>query len=94
MPEMLPRSAEMSVRSLVQAFGKVTRSAARRCSPVRSTLTAVQEVLIYLNLILDMLQKREPFYAASARVLACAETGVVEQRPPGDKVAGLRSRAR
>jgi hypothetical protein len=25
MPEMLPRSAEMSVRSLVQAFGKVAR---------------------------------------------------------------------
>jgi hypothetical protein len=24
MPEVLPRSAEMSVRSLVQAFGKVT----------------------------------------------------------------------
>ena len=25
MPEVLPRSAEMSVRSLVQAFGKVAR---------------------------------------------------------------------
>jgi hypothetical protein len=25
MPEMLPRSAEMSVRLLVQAFGKVVR---------------------------------------------------------------------
>ena len=36
------------------------------------------KVLIDLNLILDVLQKREPFYAASARVLACAETGVVE----------------
>jgi predicted nucleic acid-binding protein len=35
-------------------------------------------VLIDLNLILDVLQKREPFYAASARVLACAEMGVVE----------------
>jgi predicted nucleic acid-binding protein len=35
-------------------------------------------VLIDLNLILDTLQRREPFYAHSARVLACAETGRVE----------------
>jgi predicted nucleic acid-binding protein len=36
------------------------------------------KVLIDLNLVLDVLQKREPFYAASAGVLACAETGLVE----------------
>jgi predicted nucleic acid-binding protein len=36
------------------------------------------KVLIDLNLILDVLQKREPFYATSSRVLACAETGLVE----------------
>jgi predicted nucleic acid-binding protein len=35
-------------------------------------------ILIDLNLILDVLQRREPFYATSARVLACAETGIVE----------------
>jgi predicted nucleic acid-binding protein len=35
-------------------------------------------ILIDLNLVLDVLQKREPFYAASAGVLACAETGLVE----------------
>jgi predicted nucleic acid-binding protein len=35
-------------------------------------------VLIDLNAILDTLQKREPFYAASARALACAETRLVE----------------
>lgn len=35
-------------------------------------------VLIDLNLILDMLQNREPFYAKSARVLACAESGLIE----------------
>jgi len=35
-------------------------------------------VLIDLNIILDVLQEREPFFAASARVLACAETGLVE----------------
>lgn len=35
-------------------------------------------VLIDLNLVLDVLQKREPFYAASAGILACAETGLVE----------------
>jgi predicted nucleic acid-binding protein len=34
--------------------------------------------LIDLNVILDTLQRREPFYATSARVLACAETGLVE----------------
>ena len=34
-------------------------------------------VLIDLNLILDTLQKREPFYVASAQVLACAETGLI-----------------
>lgn len=36
------------------------------------------KVLIDLNLVLDVLQKREPFYLASARVLACAETGLIE----------------
>lgn len=35
-------------------------------------------VLIDLNVILDTLQKREPFYAASARALACAEIRLVE----------------
>jgi len=41
-------------------------------------MTGKFRVLIDLNLILDMLQKREPFYAASARVLACVETGLIE----------------
>ena len=35
-------------------------------------------VLIDLNLILDVLQQREPFYLLSARVLAAAETGLIE----------------
>jgi hypothetical protein len=35
-------------------------------------------VLVDLNLILDTLQKREPFYVASAQVLAYAETGQIE----------------
>lgn len=35
-------------------------------------------VLIDLNLILDVLQQREPFYLLSARVLASAETGLIE----------------
>lgn len=35
-------------------------------------------VLIDLNVILDTLQRREPFYAASARVLASAEIGLIE----------------
>lgn len=34
---------------------------------------AVIKVLIDLNVILDVLQKREPFYATSARALAAAE---------------------
>jgi predicted nucleic acid-binding protein len=36
------------------------------------------KVLIDLNLVLDVLQKQEPFYINSARVLACAETGLIE----------------
>jgi hypothetical protein len=35
-------------------------------------------VLIDLNVVLDVLQRREPFYASSARVLACAETGRID----------------
>jgi predicted nucleic acid-binding protein len=35
-------------------------------------------VLIDLNLILDVLQRREPFDLLSARVLASAETGLIE----------------
>ncbi|UCC89944.1 MAG: PIN domain-containing protein [Anaerolineales bacterium] len=41
-------------------------------------MTGKLRVLIDLNLILDVLQKREPFYVASAQVLACVETGLVE----------------
>ena len=36
------------------------------------------KVLIDLDIILDTLQKREPHYANSARVLAYAETGPIE----------------
>jgi predicted nucleic acid-binding protein len=35
-------------------------------------------VLIDLNVVLDVLQRREPFYATSARVLASAEAGLIE----------------
>ena len=35
-------------------------------------------ILIDLNIILDVLQKREPFYEASARLLAAVETGLLE----------------
>ena len=41
-------------------------------------MVATPRVLFDLNVILDVLQRREPFYAMSARVLACAETGRVE----------------
>jgi predicted nucleic acid-binding protein len=41
-------------------------------------MAAKLRVLIDLNIILDTLQKREPFYATSARVLACAETGLID----------------
>lgn len=34
-------------------------------------------ILIDLNVILDVLQKREPFYKASAQILALAERGIV-----------------
>ncbi len=35
-------------------------------------------VLIDLNIILDVLQRREPFYETSARLLALAETGRIK----------------
>lgn len=35
-------------------------------------------ILIDLNIILDVLQKRDPFYEASARLLAVVETGLLE----------------
>jgi len=35
-------------------------------------------ILIDLNILLDVLQKREPFYAASAGLLAAVETGQVQ----------------
>ena len=54
-------------------------------SPSRTTMNTwkrntaeVVKILIDINVILDTLQKREPFYGASAEVLAHAETGQVE----------------
>ena len=41
-------------------------------------MAASLRVLIDLNVILDVLQRREPFYDMSARVLAAAETRIVE----------------
>lgn len=41
-------------------------------------MAAELKVLIDLNVVLDVLQRREPFYDMSAGVLAAAETGVVE----------------
>ena len=35
-------------------------------------------ILIDLNIVLDVLQKREPYYASSAQLLAAVETGQVE----------------
>jgi predicted nucleic acid-binding protein len=41
-------------------------------------MAAELRVLIDLNVILDVLQRREPFYHMSARVLAAAERGVLD----------------
>ena len=41
-------------------------------------MAAKLRVLMDLNVILDVLQQREPFYAMSARVLASAEIGRIE----------------
>jgi predicted nucleic acid-binding protein len=41
-------------------------------------MAAELKVLIDLNVVLDVLQRRESFYDMSARVLAAAETGLVE----------------
>jgi len=40
-------------------------------------MAATNQVLIDLNIILDVLQRREPFYQMSAGVLASIETGQV-----------------
>lgn len=41
-------------------------------------MAARLRVLIDLNVILDVLQRRQPFYDMSARTLASAETGLVD----------------
>jgi hypothetical protein len=41
-------------------------------------MAAELKVLFDLNIVLDVLQRREPFYEMSAGVLAAAETGRVE----------------
>ena len=41
-------------------------------------MRAALRALFDLNVILDVLQRREPFYAMSARALASAETGQAE----------------
>ncbi len=41
-------------------------------------MAAKPVVLIDLNIILDVLQKREPFYEASAQLMAAVETGLIE----------------
>jgi predicted nucleic acid-binding protein len=41
-------------------------------------MAASPRVLFDLNVVLDVLQQREPFYEMSARALASAETGLVE----------------
>jgi predicted nucleic acid-binding protein len=40
-------------------------------------MAAKPTVLIDLNIVLDVLQKRDPFYETSARVLAGVETGLI-----------------
>lgn len=44
----------------------------------RGNMAAKLRALYDLNIILDVLQRREPFFALSARALASAETGQVE----------------
>jgi predicted nucleic acid-binding protein len=41
-------------------------------------MAARLRVLIDLNVILDVLQRRQPFYDMSARALASAETGLID----------------
>ena len=47
------------------------------------------KLIIDLNVVLDVLQEREPFYAASASLLATVETGKVEGYLPAHSVATL-----
>jgi hypothetical protein len=52
-------------------------------------MAARPRVLIDLNVILDVLQHREPHFAASARVLASAESGLVEAYVAGHSLTTL-----
>ena len=47
-------------------------------STSKRNMSRKPRALIDLNVILDVLQRREPFYAMSARALACAEIGTVD----------------
>lgn len=47
------------------------------------------KVVIDLNVVLDVLQEREPFYEASASLLAAVETGKVEGYLAGHSVTTL-----
>ena len=46
-------------------------------------------VLLDLNIVLDVLQQREPFYETSACVLACAERGWIEGRMAAHSITTL-----
>ena len=41
-------------------------------------MTSKPTILVDLNILLDVLQKREPFYETSAGILAAIETGLVQ----------------
>jgi len=52
-------------------------------------MAAPLKVLVDLNIILDVLQQREPFFAASAGVLAAAERGIIRARIAAHTVTTL-----
>jgi len=52
-------------------------------------MAAPLKVLVDLNVILDVLQQREPFFAASAGVLAAAERGLIRARIAAHTVTTL-----
>src|SRR5438067_10625447 len=68
---MLRRSGASQARSRRRSQWKITSDTWKRSMPV--TL----RVLFDLNIILDVLQRREPFYGMSARAPACAESSQV-----------------
>lgn len=66
----------------------VSRSSAKN-TWMKNMAADALKVLFDLNIILDVLQERKGFVENSARVLACAETGIIQGRLAAHSITTL-----